>query len=124
MTPKQAEILNYIIERQSNDGVSPSYREIARAVGVAGYGNIARHVQMLERDGWIAREPNHARSIRVLKHPTDDWIPAGELIHMVRTMVRGAVVFGEYDEVMDVRVDRALWETIIREVEDRCDAVK
>ena len=53
MTPKQAEILNYIIERQSNDGVSPSYREIARAVGVAGCGNIARHIQMLERDGWI-----------------------------------------------------------------------
>ena len=73
MTPKQARILSYIIERQSSDGVSPSYREIIAATGIKGKGNIARYVQMLERDGWIAREPYNARSIRVLKHPTDTW---------------------------------------------------
>ena len=32
---------------------------------------------------------------------------------------RLATVLGEYDDEMDVRVDRPLWETIIREVQDR-----
>jgi SOS-response transcriptional repressor LexA len=60
----RAKILNYIKTFILKNGYSPTYREISSQVGVALSG-VAYHLNRLEADGCIEREPGVLRSIRV-----------------------------------------------------------
>jgi SOS-response transcriptional repressors (RecA-mediated autopeptidases) len=65
LTPKQRQVYRYIV-LETERGRSPSYREIAAAVGLKSKGGIARLVRGLEKRGHIRRLPDRARALEPL----------------------------------------------------------
>lgn len=69
LTSKQRELLDFI--RQfgvDNDGLSPSYAEMAEAVEVASKSGINRLINGLEERGAIRRLPGRTRAISIVEH--------------------------------------------------------
>ena len=123
LTPKQAAVLRHIMDALERTGVCPSYQEISDALGMKSKGRVAATVDQLEQRGYVRRLGfARRRALEVLKEPGGAFVTTGDVLEMIRAMMEGATVLGEYDDEMDVRVDRPLWETIIREVQDRCIA--
>lgn len=63
LTPRMKECLDFIRACIENGGISPSFGEIAEAMGLASRGGVARLVESLEQRGFIKRTPGHARTI-------------------------------------------------------------
>ena len=66
LTPVQQAIRQYIEDYSQDLGYSPSYREIARAAGLASLSSVALHMRTLQDKGYVSREPHRPRSIVVL----------------------------------------------------------
>lgn len=66
ITPRQADTLRAIINLAKKNGVPPTLRELAAALGVSSTHGVALHLQALVDKGFIARDGRKARSIRVL----------------------------------------------------------
>lgn len=67
MTPKQKQLLDYIVDYQRRTGgISPSFDEMAVAVGIRSKSGIHRLIGGLEQRGNIRRVAGQARTIRVL----------------------------------------------------------
>lgn len=69
LTRKQYDLLAYIADRLGNGGVSPSFQEMADALGLKSKSNIHRLVQSLAERGFIRRLPDRARSIEIIRLP-------------------------------------------------------
>ena len=69
LTKKQHELLVFIHERLSRDGVSPSFDEMKEALNLASKSGVHRLVSALEERGFIRRLPHRARALEVLKMP-------------------------------------------------------
>ena len=69
LTRKQHELLRYIDERLSEDGVAPSVDEMKDALGLKSKSGIHRLITALEERGFIRRLPHRARALEVLKLP-------------------------------------------------------
>jgi len=68
LTPKQTELLTFIVRYQGgHEGVAPTYQEMADAVNLSGKSGILRLLLGLEERGAIRRLPNRSRAIEVLK---------------------------------------------------------
>jgi repressor LexA len=65
LTRRQHQLLNHI-KAYAAEGLSPSYDELCRDMGITGKGAISQLIHQLEERGLIERMPNRARSIRVL----------------------------------------------------------
>lgn len=63
LTPKELELFQYLKSYRREFGVSPSYQEMAAAIGVKSKSNIARLVGQLRHKGWVRHAPGHRRSI-------------------------------------------------------------
>lgn len=71
LTRRQREALDFILAYRAENGVSPTYREIMNALGVAGISHVSRLVYALRDRGHIRLLPNHHRSILPLdERPT------------------------------------------------------
>ena len=66
LSPVQRTIRQYIEDYSQHLGYSPSYREIARAAGLASLSSVALHMQTLQDKGYVSREPRRPRSIVAL----------------------------------------------------------
>lgn len=66
LTPKQARVLGLIREGVAANGIAPSVREIADALGHQSTCGAHRLLVELEERGAIRRLPNRARAIEVL----------------------------------------------------------
>ena len=67
MTRTRYRILTYIIEyKADHDGVSPTFDEIAEAVGIVKSG-VSRHIGILVETGYLRRVIGSPRSLEVLK---------------------------------------------------------
>lgn len=70
MTTIQLEVLKYVADTiQLSGGVCPSYDEIKKHMGFASKSGVDRVIGHLVRDGYIAKLPNRARSLEVLRLP-------------------------------------------------------
>ena len=69
LTIKQNQLLNYLILRIEQSGVSPSYEEICRELELKSKSGIHRIVKSLEERGYIERLENKARAIAPKKYP-------------------------------------------------------
>jgi len=67
LTPKEKEILKYIINYQKECHLSPSFREIMKGVGLNSTSNIDRYLYNLTKKKFIILEEGKHRSIRILK---------------------------------------------------------
>lgn len=69
LTKKQMELLRFIHERLTENGVPPSFDEMKEALDLKSKSGIHRLVLALEERGFIRRLPNRARALEVLRLP-------------------------------------------------------
>ncbi len=66
ITTKQREILEYIRDCIRKKGYPPSVREICEAVHLKSTSSVHSHLETLERNGYIRRDPTKPRAIEIL----------------------------------------------------------
>ncbi|MDO5345696.1 MAG: transcriptional repressor LexA [Lachnospiraceae bacterium] len=66
ITAKQEEILEYIKSEILNRGFPPAVREICEAVHLKSTSSVHAHLESLERNGYIRRDPTKPRAIEIL----------------------------------------------------------
>jgi len=64
-TKRQQEVLNFIKNFKRTHGISPSFREMARGLGIS-LGAIQDHLRLLQRKRFITWTPGKKRAIRLL----------------------------------------------------------
>lgn len=65
--PRRGDLILEAIETYTRDhGYGPSVRDLMRLAGLRSPAAVQHHLDRLERDGLIARDPVTARSIRAL----------------------------------------------------------
>ena len=69
LTKKQHELLSYIHEHLSLNGVSPSFEEMKEALALKSKSGVHRLISALEERGFIRRLPNRARALEVMRMP-------------------------------------------------------
>lgn len=98
LTPRQREILNYIVAYAEQNDYSPSYREIAEHFNLSSTATIAEHIETLKTKGYLRDDLSGARAlqpqqadptqeslIEELSIPLFGAIAAGKPIEAVRT---------------------------------------
>lgn len=66
LSNKQAEILEYIKNEILSKGYPPAVREICDAVGLRSTSSVHSHLETLERNGYIRRDPTKPRAIEII----------------------------------------------------------
>lgn len=66
ITPKQSEILEYIKEEILKKGYPPAVREICEAVNLKSTSSVHSHLETLEKNGYIRRDPTKPRAIEIM----------------------------------------------------------
>ena len=67
---KRRLILEFIAEQIRQRGYPPSVREIGEAVGLTSSSTVHAHLQVLQRDGYLVRDPTKPRAIVVNFEPS------------------------------------------------------
>lgn len=63
LSPRQNDVLDFLREFLGSQGYSPTLREIARHLNISGTVAVVRHLEALEKKGWIKRQPGAFRTI-------------------------------------------------------------
>lgn len=66
ITDKQREILEYMKEQILSKGYPPSVREICSAVHLKSTSSVHSHLETLEKNGYIRRDPTKPRAIEIV----------------------------------------------------------
>ena len=66
ITDKQSHILEYIKSEILNKGYPPSVRDICQAVDLKSTSSVHSHLESLEKNGYIRRDPTKPRTIEIL----------------------------------------------------------
>ena len=90
ITQKQSEILEYIKSQILNKGYPPSVRDICTAVNLKSTSSVHAHLESLEKNGYIRRDPTKPRTIEII----DDNFNLTRR-EMVNVPVLGQVAAGE-----------------------------
>ena len=89
ITDKQREILEYIKDTILSKGYPPAVREICEAVHLKSTSSVHSHLETLEKNGYIRRDPTKPRTIEILD---DDFALTRR--EMVQIPVIGTVAAG------------------------------
>ena len=65
LTPRQQKVLIFLREEIEQRGYPPSMREIGAAVGLASTSSVAHQLQVLEKLGYVKRDPNRPRALEI-----------------------------------------------------------
>jgi repressor LexA len=65
LTRRQKQVLEFIASYQRDFGYSPSYEEIAEALGLASLATVHKHIATLERKNYLRRGFNQSRSLEL-----------------------------------------------------------
>ena len=90
ITQKQSEILEYIKSQILNKGYPPSVRDLCSAVNLKSTSSVHAHLESLEKNGYIRRDPTKPRTIEII----DDNFNLTRR-EMVNVPVLGQVAAGE-----------------------------
>lgn len=85
ISTKQQEILDYIKEEILKRGYPPAVREICEAVNLRSTSSVHSHLETLEKNGYIRRDPTKPRAIEI----------CDENFQMVRTEMVSLPVVGQ-----------------------------
>lgn len=69
MTRHQRKTLLYIDGFIRSQGISPSYQDIRRYLGISSTSGVHRAIRALAERGYLSYIPNRARSLRILRQP-------------------------------------------------------
>ncbi|HTV11142.1 MAG TPA: transcriptional repressor LexA [Acidimicrobiales bacterium] len=70
LSGKRREILDFIAAQVRERGYPPSVREIGAAVGLASTSTVQAHLNTLQRQGYLRRDPTKPRALEVRYDPT------------------------------------------------------
>jgi repressor LexA len=90
LTRRQKQVLDFLVGFINRHGYSPSFEEVGESLGLSSLATVHKHLQTLERKGFIRRGYNQSRSIEVVAVP--GWIPFAKTA--VRALGRGRVAGG------------------------------
>ena len=65
LSGKRLQILTFIADSQRDRGYPPSVREIGEAVGLTSSATVHTHLAVLQREGYLTRDPSKPRAIQV-----------------------------------------------------------
>ena len=85
ITKKQQEILDYIKDEILSKGYPPAVREICEAVNLKSTSSVHSHLETLEKNGYIRRDPTKPRAIEI----------CDDSFQMVRTEMVSMPVVGQ-----------------------------
>lgn len=63
LTKRQKEIMDFIRSYRTEQGISPTQREIRERFGLSSFGTVQKHLKRLEEKGALSREWNRSRGI-------------------------------------------------------------
>ena len=95
ITDKKREILEYIKEMILKKGYPPAVREICEAVHLKSTSSVHSHLESLEKNGYIRRDPTKPRTIEILD---DDFaLTRRELVNVpvIGTVAAGVPILAE-----------------------------
>jgi repressor LexA len=69
LSPKRKQILDCISESIRDRGYPPSVREIGESVGLTSSSTVHAHLAVLQREGYLRRDPTKPRAIEVCYDP-------------------------------------------------------
>jgi repressor LexA len=69
LSKRQEEMLRYIRDVVGRRGYPPSIREIGEALGLQSTSTVAHHLKVLQRKGYLHRDPGRPRTMEVLPDP-------------------------------------------------------
>ena len=95
ITDKQREILEHIKEMILKKGYPPAVREICEAVHLKSTSSVHSHLESLEKNGYIRRDPTKPRTIEILD---DDFaLTRRELVNVpvIGTVAAGVPILAE-----------------------------
>ena len=90
ISSKQKEILEYIKDEILHKGYPPAVREICQAVNLKSTSSVHSHLETLEKNGYIRRDPTKPRAIEIM----DDTFNLNRR-EMVNVPILGNVAAGE-----------------------------
>ncbi|MGH9017593.1 MAG: transcriptional repressor LexA [Acidimicrobiales bacterium] len=88
LTGKRQQILEFIGDRIREQGYPPSVREIGQAVGLTSSSTVHAHLAVLQREGYLRRDPTKPRAIEVRYDPSSK-------VQMAARPVRPVPLLGE-----------------------------
>ena len=110
LSGKRRQILEFIALQIRDRGYPPSVREIGEAVGLTSSSTVHTHLQVLQREGYLLRDPSKPRAITVSFEPgSGAAMGARPVVNvpLVGTVAAGTGVLAEenVDEVMPLPED-------------------
>ena len=95
ITAKQQEILEYIKEMILKKGYPPSVREICEAVSLKSTSSVHSHLETLEKNGYIRRDPTKPRTIEIIDDSFN--LPRREVVNvpLIGTVAAGQPILAE-----------------------------
>jgi repressor LexA len=102
LTKRQKQVLDFVVGFSNREGYPPSYDEIAKGMKLASLATVHKHVNTLERKGFIRRGHNLSRSIEVLQLPRPVRTQVIER-HVVELPLLGRIAAGRPLEAIETR---------------------
>jgi repressor LexA len=69
LTRRQKQVLDFLVSFINRKGYSPSFEEIGSSLKVSSLATVHKHMETLERKGFIRRGHNQSRSVEVVAMP-------------------------------------------------------
>ena len=69
LTRRQKQVLDFLVQFINRHGYSPSFEEMAGGLHLSSLATVHKHLQVLEKKGFIRRRYNQSRSVEVLAIP-------------------------------------------------------
>jgi repressor LexA len=113
LTQRQRRVLEVIRDSIERRGYPPSVREIGVAVGLSSASSVAHQLSVLQKKGWLRRDPNRPRALDVRlpgEHGVaaapavpagDDTVPAPTYVPVVGRIAAGGPILAE-ERIEDV----------------------
>lgn len=95
ISAKQSEILEYIKEQILAKGYPPAVREIGAAVHLKSTSSVHSHLETLEKNGYIRRDPTKPRAIEIVDDNFNLTRKEMRNIPIVGTVAAGQPIFAE-----------------------------
>lgn len=65
LTPRQKEVLDFLVDYLDKNTYSPSFEELAEGLGLASIATVHKHLTALESKGYLKRSFNQSRSVEL-----------------------------------------------------------
>jgi repressor LexA len=112
LSPRQRDILDFIVAQVAQTGVVPSYREIGAALGIDSTNAVSDHIKALIRKEYVERvgEPGRPRSLRLTEKATGKLVSdeAVTTVPVLGRIAAGVPLLAEQNYEGTIRLDAGL----------------